>query len=319
MGGRTASSQAKCVGHSSRHFDRDCALLGPHSSPPPHAEEGVVAGTLKGRLAFSVARNPSNASVAKSMKVLQRLLIILYGVSAYAAFVASLLYALAWLGNILVPKTIDSGPATTSPSAAIAINLLLLAAFAVQHSVMARPGFKRWWTRIIPRAVERSTYVLASSMLLFAVCLGWRSLPAVVWQVHGAAAFALSALFWIGWLVGFASTFMIDHFDLFGLRQTIARRNSSPSAPTFRTPLLYRYVRHPLMFGLLIAFWSTPLMTAGHLLFAIASTLYIALGVRLEERDLVREFGAAYLSYRKRVPMLLPGTKLRRRADQQST
>jgi protein-S-isoprenylcysteine O-methyltransferase Ste14 len=261
---------------------------------------------------FSVGCNPSIAPIAASMKILKRPVVILYGVSAYALFVASLLYALAWLANILVSKTIDSGPATTSPGAAITTNLLLLTAFAVQHSVMARPSFKRLWTRIIPRSVERSTFVLASSLLLFAVCLGWRSLPAVVWQVHGAAASALSALFWAGWLVGFSSTFMIDHFDLFGLRQTIARRSTSPSQPTFKTPLLYRYVRHPLMFGLLIAFWATPQMTVGHLLFAIASTVYIALGVRLEERDLVREFGDLYLSYRERVPMLLPGTKLRR-------
>jgi len=246
------------------------------------------------------------------MRIMQRLLVILYGVSAYTAFVASLLYALAWLANILVPKTIDSDADATSPGVAIAINLLLLAAFAIQHSVMARPAFKQWWTQFVPRTVERSTYVLASSFLLFAVCLEWRALPAVVWQAHGAAALALSVLFWVGWLVGFASTFMIDHFDLFGLRQTIMQPGSSSLGPTFKAPLLYRYVRHPLMFGLLIAFWATPQMSVGHLVFALAATLYIALGVCLEERDLVREFGAVYLSYRERVPMLLPGTKLRR-------
>jgi protein-S-isoprenylcysteine O-methyltransferase Ste14 len=245
---------------------------------------------------------------------MKRLLVILYGFFAYALFLASFLYAVAWLGNILVPKTIDRGAATTSSGAAIAVNLLLLAAFAIQHSVMARSGFKRWWMRFIPRSIERSTYVLAASLALFAVCLGWRSLPAVVWEAHGAAASALAALFWIGWLVSLASTFMIDHFDLFGLRQTFAQRTGPPSGPMFKAPLLYRYVRHPLMLGLLIAFWATPKMTAGHLLFAVTTTVYIVLALQLEERDLLRDLGAAYEAYRKRVPMLLPGTKLHRRA-----
>jgi methanethiol S-methyltransferase len=245
----------------------------------------------------------------------KRLLVVLYGFVAYALFLASFLYAIAWLGNTMVSKTIDrGGAAPTSSGAAIALNLLLLAAFAIQHSVMARSAFKRWWTLIIPPPMERSTYVLASSLALFAVCLEWRSLPAVVWQAHGAAAFALSVLFWIGWLVALASTLMIDHFDLFGLRQTFAQRIGPRSGPILKTPLLYRYVRHPLMLGLVIAFWATPQMTVGHLLFAVTTTLYIVLGLQLEERDLLREFGATYQAYRKRVPMLLPGTKLHRRA-----
>ena len=245
---------------------------------------------------------------------MKRLLVILYGFVAYALCVASFLYAVAWLGNTLVSNTIDRGAAATSPGAAIAVNLLLLAAFAIQHSVMARSAFKRWWTRIIPPPIERSTYVLAASLGLFAVCLGWRSLPAVVWQAHGAAASALSVLFWFGWVVALASTFMIDHFDLFGLRQTFAQRTGPGSGPMLKTPLLYRYVRHPLMLGLVIAFWATPQMTVGHLLFAVTTTLYIVLALQLEERDLLREFGAAYQAYRKRVPMLLPGTKLHCRA-----
>jgi protein-S-isoprenylcysteine O-methyltransferase Ste14 len=265
-------------------------------------------GTLKGRSAAIVARTPEPRTIMK------RPLVILYGFVAYALFLASFVYAIAWLANLFVPITIDRGVPGASVGEAIAIDLLLLAAFAIQHSVMARPAFKRWWTRIIPQPIERSTYVLASSLALFAVCLGWRSLPAVVWQAHGAVASALSALFWAGWLVALASTFMIDHLDLFGLRQTFARPAGARAGATFKTPLLYRYVRHPLMLGLAIAFWATPLMTSGHLLFAIATTIYIVLGVRLEERDLLRELGTAYQAYRERVPMLLPGTKSMRRA-----
>src|SRR5262249_45051841 len=163
----------------------------------------------------------------------KRLLVILYGFVAYAVFLASFLYAVAWLGNTIVSNTIDRGAAATSSGAAIAVNLLLLAAFAIQHSLMARAAFKRWWTRIIPPSIERSTYVLAASLALFALCLGWRSLPAVVWQAHGAAASALSVLFWIGWLVALASTFMIDHFGLVGLRQTFAERTGPRSGSVF--------------------------------------------------------------------------------------
>lgn len=244
---------------------------------------------------------------------MKRPLVILYGFVAYALFLASFVYAIAWLANLFVPITIDRGVPGTSVGEAITIDLVLLATFAIQHSVMARPAFKRWWTRIIPHPTERSTYVLASSLALFAVCLGWRSLPAIVWQAQGAAATALSLLFWAGWLVALASTFMIDHLDLFGLRQTFARPAGARAGAAFKTPLLYRYVRHPLMLGLAIAFWATPVMTLGHLVFAIATTIYIVLGVRLEEHDLLREFGAAYRAYRERVPMLLPGTKVMRR------
>jgi protein-S-isoprenylcysteine O-methyltransferase Ste14 len=245
---------------------------------------------------------------------MKRPIVILYGFVAYAFFLASFVYTMAWLANAIVPITIDSGRAATSSGAAIAVDLLLLAAFAIQHSVMARPAFKRWWTRIIPQPIERSTYVLASSLALFAVCLGWRALPVIAWQAHGAAAIALSALFWLGWLVALASTFMIDHMDLFGLRQTFAGSDAARrSGSTFRTPLLYRYVRHPLMLGLTIAFWATPRMTVGHLLFAVATAVYVVLALQLEERDLLREFGAAYQAYRQRVPMLLPGMKVHRR------
>jgi protein-S-isoprenylcysteine O-methyltransferase Ste14 len=241
---------------------------------------------------------------------MSRILVPLYGAISYVVFLASFLYAIAWLGNFAVPKTIDSGPGSALPEA-IAVNLLLLTAFAVQHSVMARPAFKRWWTRIVPPAAERSTFVLFASLLLFAVCLGWRALPQVVWQAEGAAAMALWALFALGWLVVLTATFMINHFELFGLRQIwLHARGSAYTAPRYVERFFYRFVRHPIMLGFLIAFWSGPTMTVGHLLFAAVTTAYILVALQLEERDLVKEHGSSYESYRERVPMLIPGTKL---------
>lgn len=246
---------------------------------------------------------------------MSRVLVALYGAIAYVVFLASFLYAVAWLGGFLVPKTIDSG-APAPLGEAILVNLLLLSAFALQHSVMARPAFRRWWTRYVPPPVERSTYVLAASLLLFAVCLGWRPLPETVWQAEGAAAVVLQALFWTGWLVVLAATFMINHFELFGLRQVwLHVRGRSYSAPHYVERLLYRFVRHPIMLGFLIAFWAAPTMSVGHLLFAGVTTLYILIALQLEERDLVKEHGAAYESYRERVPMLVPGLKARRKGD----
>jgi protein-S-isoprenylcysteine O-methyltransferase Ste14 len=231
---------------------------------------------------------------------------LIYGIASYLIFSASFGYAPAFVGNFLVPRTIDVGPETT-PALAVLINVMLLAAFAIPHSVMARPAFKRWWTRIIPASCERSTYVLVSSLLLILVFWQWRPIPATVWRVEGWPAAMLTAIFWAGWLIAMASTFQIDHFELFGLRQGFdALRGVANRVEAFRAPLLYRLVRHPLMFGLLLAYWATPHMTAGHLLFAIANTAYILVGVRLEERDLVATFGATYELYRRRVPMLLP-------------
>jgi protein-S-isoprenylcysteine O-methyltransferase Ste14 len=245
---------------------------------------------------------------------MSRILAALYGAAAYLVFLASFLYAVAWLGNLLVPKSIDSGPGA-GLAEALVVNLALLTAFALQHSVMARPGFKRWWTRFVPPPVERATYVLLASLLLFAVCLGWRPLPQVVWDAQGAAKIALWTLFALGWLVVLSATFMINHFELFGLRQVWLQARGRPYvAPRYVERLLYRFVRHPIMLGFLIAFWSAPTMTLGHLLFAAVTTAYILVALQLEERDLLREHGASYASYRERVPMLIPGTK-RRKAD----
>lgn len=240
---------------------------------------------------------------------MSRILALLYGVLAYVVFLASFLYAVAWLGNFLVPKTIDSGPAAPLAEA-ILVNLALLSAFALQHSIMARPAFKRWWTQFVAPPIERATFVLAASLLLFAICLGWRALPQAVWHVDGTAALVLQALFWAGWGIVLAATFMISHFELFGLRQVWLHARGCPHmAPRYVERFLYRFVRHPIMLGFLIAFWATPVMSVGHLLFAVVTTLYILVALQLEERDLVREHGAAYEAYRERVPMLVPGLK----------
>ena len=235
-----------------------------------------------------------------------RLLILLYAFVAYTAFFVSSNYAVGFIGNYWVPKSIDLGSAA-DPREAVIVDLLLLGAFAIQHSVMARPAFKHWWTKIIPPVIERSTYVLLSSLILLLLFWQWQPIPTRIWRVEGIAAHALTALYWLGWAIAIGSTFMIDHFDLFGLRQVFsALRGSATSDPAFRTPLLYRLVRHPLMLGFLIAFWATPEMSAGHLLFAIATTLYILVALQLEERDLIAKFGATYRQYCQRVPMLLP-------------
>jgi protein-S-isoprenylcysteine O-methyltransferase Ste14 len=246
---------------------------------------------------------------------MSRILVPLYGAASYVVFLASFLYAIAWLGNFIVPKTIDSGPASPLVEA-IAINLALLTAFALQHSIMARPGFKRWWTQFVAPPVERATFVLFASLLLFAVCLGWRALPQVVWHAEGGAAVALWALFATGWLVVLAATFMINHFELFGLRQVWLHARGRPyAAPHYVERFFYRFVRHPIMLGFLIAFWATPTMTVGHLLFAAVTTAYILVALQLEERDLLREHGVSYQSYRERVPMLVPGLSSLRRQD----
>src|SRR5262245_5391554 len=235
-----------------------------------------------------------------------RLLILFYAIVSYAVFFVSTLYAMGFVGNFRVPKSIDSG-SPASPGEAIGIDLLLLGIFAVQHSIMARPAFKQWWNKILPSACQRSTYVLLSSLILLLLFWQWRPIPIRVWHVDGMAASLLIGVYWLGWLMVLASTFMIDHFDLSGLRQAFfALRGTQPPAQPFKTPLLYKIVRHPLMLGLLLAFWATPEMTAGHLLFAIMNTAYILVGLQLEERDLIAEFGTPYQQYRRRVPMLLP-------------
>lgn len=236
-----------------------------------------------------------------------RILAFVYGLLGYVAATVAILYAIGFVGGFLVPKTIDSGAAAPLGEALL-VNVVLLGLFAVQHSVMARPGFKRVWTRFVPKPVERSTYVWFSALLLGLLYWQWRPLPDVVWQVDNAiGAGVLWTLFGLGWLLVFISVRAIDEMELFGVKQVYAflRRHEFEPA-SFKTPGLYRIVRHPLYLGFLLAFWAIPVMTLGHLLFAAATTGYILIAVQLEERDLIAAFGDKYREYRRRVPMILP-------------
>ena len=230
-----------------------------------------------------------------------------YGVACYAVFLVAFLYAIGFVGNLVVPKSIDTG-AQVPIQEAIIVNVLLLGAFAFQHSIMARPAFKRAWTRLVPKPVERSTYVLFASSALLLLYWQWRPITTVVWSVENPAARTLlHALFFVGWGIVFLGTFMINHFDLFGLRQVYLKlRNREYRELGFRTPFFYKFLRHPIMLGFIIAFWSTPHMTVGHLLFAIATTAYILIAIQLEEHDPVKYFGDQYREYRSRTPMLIP-------------
>lgn len=237
-----------------------------------------------------------------------RILSFIYGLVSYIIFLGSFLYAIAFVGDFWVPQTINTGPEAESLLQALLINAGLLGLFAVQHSVMARDGFKRWWTNIVPEHVERSTYVLLSSLILILLFWQWRPLPEVIWSVESEIGYyILMALFWLGWGIVLLSTFMINHFDLFGLRQVYLHLKDKEITPIeFKEPGLYKYVRHPLMLGFLIAFWATPHMTLGHLVFAVATTGYIFVGIWFEERDLIRYHGEKYKEYRDRVSMLIP-------------
>lgn len=249
------------------------------------------------------------------------ILATLYGLVVYLFFLATFGYAIGFVGNLpLLPKTIDSGAGAPLVEALL-VNVMLLGLFAVQHSVMARRGFKRWWTRLIPESMERSTFVLAASAALALLLWQWRPIAEpVIWTVNDPAArIALQGVFWVGWGVLLISTFLINHFELFGLRQVWANmRGQALPAADFRTPLFYRHVRHPIYLGFILAFWAAPTMTAGHLLFAAASTGYILIGIWFEERDLIEQFGQRYQAYRQQVGMLLPrlGTRGRKTPSQ---
>ncbi|MGH1417992.1 MAG: methanethiol S-methyltransferase [Hyphomicrobiaceae bacterium] len=238
---------------------------------------------------------------------MSRIAVLLYGIISYALAFASLVYAIGFVENMVVPKTIDVGP--TSPLlTALIINSVVLGLFAVQHSTMARSGFKKLITTYLPRSIERSTYVLVSALLMWLIFWQWRPITDVVWQVDNAViASVLIAISFVGWIILFGSSFLISHWELFGLQQVYDNwKGRAERAYQFRTPFLYKIVRHPIYFGMLLAFWVTPIMTVGHLLFAVLTTGYILIGTYFEERDLITAFGDQYRQYKKSVPMLIP-------------
>ncbi len=236
-----------------------------------------------------------------------RVLAFLYGWVSYVISCFTALYAVGFVGNLFVPKSIDSGAADPL-SQALLVNVLLLAIFALQHSVMARPAFKQWWIRFVPQAIERSTYVLLSSLSLMLLFWQWQPMDGYVWHVENKAVRMLVwGLFWTGWMIVLISTFLISHSDLFGLRQVyLHMKGEKYTYIAFTTPFLYQFVRHPIMLGFLIAFWTTPDMTLSHLVFAAGTTVYILLALRLEEQDLVNCYGAGYEAYQQRASMILP-------------
>ncbi len=248
---------------------------------------------------------------------MKRITIFVYGVACYLLFLGTFLYAIGFLGNIVVPKSIDSNP-TRPVAQALLVDAGLLALFALQHSIMARQWFKRGWTKLVPESAERSTYVLFSSAALLVMFWQWQPIGGVVWNVESAGArAAMQVTCAAGWSLVLASTFLINHFDLFGIRQVYLYLVGAPYTPLrFRTPLFYRHVRHPLYLGWFLAFWATPVMTAAHLLFASLASAYILVAIRFEEKDLIRVHGEKYRAYRERVPMILPVKVARGRATE---
>jgi len=240
------------------------------------------------------------------------MLAFIYGALSYVVFFVTFLYAIGFVGNIIVPKSIDTLPTAGTFWRGVFANVILLSIFAIQHSVMARPAFKKWWTKFVPAPVERSTYVLLSSLALIFMYWQWRAMPDPIWTVtNPIGVYLLWLLFFIGWGLVLFSTFLINHFDLFGLRQVDTyRRGEEYKHLPFGTPLVYRIVRHPIMLGFIIAFWSTPNMSVGHLLFAAVTTAYIIVAIQFEERDLVSYHGEAYEQYRQEVSMLVPIPKV---------
>ena len=239
-----------------------------------------------------------------------RAIAFLYGLICYVIFFAALLYAIGFVGNIVVPKGIDTGT-QGAVAVSIVVNVILMGLFAIQHCVMARPGFKQWWTRLVPESVERSTYVLLASLLLVLLYWQWQPMTETVWTVAEPAwRTVLWVVFAVGWGIVLLSTFMIGHLDLFGLNQVFLNwRRQQPPEPVFKQPGFYKLVRHPIMSGFIIAFWATPDMTTGHILFAAVTTAYILIAIQLEERDLIAILGDAYRNYRNRVPALIPFIK----------
>ena len=247
---------------------------------------------------------------------MKKILALLYGVFAYVFFFITFLYAIGFVGNVFVPKSIDTGKTAALPEAVV-IDAVLLSLFALQHSIMARRGFKARLTRVVSWHVERSTFVVAASAVLALLLWQWRPIPDNIWDVRGTVlGSVLGVAFWIGWGILLISTFLINHFELFGLQQVWAyARGSEFHRPDFKAPALYRLVRHPIYLGFVVAFWSAPVMTAGHLLFSVATTGYILVGIFFEERDLIAEYGKIYGEYRSRVPMLLPFLKFKRQSQ----